>query len=203
MSTNRGWLAVKGKDGAAVFAELDLVPSGEAAPRARRGMAMMLPNGWFVVVTRFASPLLTEDSLLALSKGCRVVAVQWDETAASFATAYEDGKPAWHVEHNTDSEAVRVLVTSGQLPPTFDILHARFEAEQDAADAEGNDVDCFHALPVELAEAVTGFEYDMGAGAYGVAQFDGWKMGEDAIPRAASRRLKRMIRASRPWWKFW
>lgn len=202
MTGSRGWLAVKGKDGDAVFAALDLVPSGEVSAHARRGMSVALPNGWFIVVTRFASPLLTEDSLLPLSAGCKVVAVRWDEFSGSMVTAYENGKPAWHVEHHADS-AVRALSTSGELPPTFDILHARFEAEQDAADALGNDVDCFQALPVELAETVTGFEYDMGAGAYGVASFNGWKITQETTPRAASRRLKRMTRAHRPWWKFW
>jgi hypothetical protein len=203
MAGTRGWLAVKGKESAAVLAELDLVGTGEAYPKAERGACIALPNGWFVVITRFASPLLTEDSLLPLSKGCTVVAVQWDEASVSVATAWANGKPAWHVEHNGES-GVRVLVTSGELPPSFDALHARFEAEQDEADAAGDDVDCFHALPVELAETATGFEYDLAAKAYGVPAFDGWKMGQEAIPRAASRRLRRrMARSARPWWRFW
>lgn len=203
MAGSRGWLAVKGKDGAAIFAELDLVRTDEAATHPQRGASIALPNGWFVIITRFASPLLTEDSLLPLSAGCSVIGVQWEQDGLSVATAYENGKPAWHVEHNGES-GVRVLVTSGLLPAAFDILHARFEIEQDAADAAGDDVDCFHALPVELAETVTGFEYELGAGAYGLAAFDGWKIGQEAIPRAASRRLRRrMARSARPWWKFW
>ncbi|MGA7438079.1 MAG: hypothetical protein WBW32_08130 [Luteibacter sp.] len=203
MTGSRGWLAVKGKDAAAVLAELDLVRTPESSLHAQRGLSIALPGGWFIVITRFASPLLTEDALLPLSQGCKVVGVQWDENAISVATAYENGKPSWHVEHNAESE-VRVLVTSGELPPSFDILHARFESEQDAADAAGEDVDCFHALPVELAETVTGFEYELGAGAYGVDAFEGWKVGQDVIPRAASRRLRRrMARSARPWWRFW
>jgi hypothetical protein len=203
MAGSRGWLAVKGKAGEAVLAELDLVRTGETASHAQRGLFIALPSGWFVVITRFGSPLLTEDSLLPLSRGCTVVGVQWDESEISVATAYQDGKPAWHVEHNGES-GVRVLVTSGELPSSFDILHARFETEQDAADITGEDVDCFHALPVELAETVTGFEYELGAGAYGVTAFEAWKVGQEAIPRAASRRLRRrMARSARPWWKFW
>lgn len=203
MAGSRGWLAVKGKDGPAVLAELELVRTEDTSSHPQRGMSIALPSGWFVVITRFASPLLTEDSLLPLSQGCKVIGVQWDEASVSVATAYENGKPAWHVEHNAES-AVRVLVTSGELPPPFDVLHARFESEQDAADEAGEDVDCFHALPVELAETVTGFEYEFGAGAYGVPAFEGWKIGQEPIPRATSRRLRRrMARSARPWWKFW
>jgi len=203
MAGSRGWLAVKGKDGPAVLAELELVRTEDTSSHPQRGMCIALPSGWFVVITRFASPLLTEDSLLPLSQGCKVIGVQWDEASVSVATAYENGKPAWHVEHNAES-AVRVLVTSGELPPPFDVLHARFESEQDAADEAGEDVDCFHALPVELAETMTGFEYEFGAGAYGVPAFEGWKIGQEPIPRATSRRLRRrMARSARPWWKFW
>lgn len=203
MAATLGWLAVKGKDDAAVFAELDLARNGETSPRAKRGFCLALPSGWFVVVARAGSPLLTEDSLLPLSKGCRVVSVQHDETY-SVATCYENGAVLWHVEHAAQDAEVRVLVTSGHLPPGFDVLHARFESEQDLADADGRDVDCFIALPVELAEMVTGFEYDFGAAAYGLPAFEGWKMGEEVISRAASRRLRRrMARSARPWWRFW
>ncbi|MDF3982677.1 hypothetical protein P3W24_17840 [Luteibacter sp. PPL201] len=204
MAATLGWLAVKGKDDAAVFAELDLVRNGDTSPRARRGFCLALPSGWFVVVARAGSPLLTEDTLLPLSKGCRVVSVQHDETAYSVATCYDDGAVLWHVEHAARDDEVRVLAASGALPPGFDVLHARFESEQDIADEEGRDVDCFVALPVELAEMYTGFEYDFGAAAYGRAAFDGWKLGAEVIPRAASRRLRRrMARSARPWWRFW
>jgi len=204
MPATLGWLAIKGKDETAVFAELDLTRNGETSPRAKRGFCLTLPSGWFVVVARAGSPLLVEDAVLPLSKGCTVVSVQYDATAYSMATCYEDGAVRWHVEHAAQADEVRVLVSSGSLPPGFDVLHARFESEQDLADADGRDVDCFLALPVELAEMVTGFEYDFGAAAYGVTAFDGWKMGEEVIPRAASRRLRRrMARSARPWWRFW
>ncbi|KAF1007081.1 MAG: hypothetical protein GAK28_02052 [Luteibacter sp.] len=204
MTAPLGWLAVKGKPGDAVFAELDLVAHAETSTHAKRGFAIALPSGWFVVVTRFASPLLTEDTLLPLSKGCQVIGVQYDPSSTSFATCYVEGEVAWHVEHGASESDVRILVTSGTLPSAFDVLHARFEMEQDLADEEGHDVDCFLALPVELAETVTGFEYDLAASAYGLTAFDGWKLGQEAIPRAASRRLRRrMARAARPWWKFW
>ncbi|MET0506166.1 MAG: hypothetical protein ABWZ85_12650, partial [Luteibacter sp.] len=78
MGTSIGWLAVNGKSADDVLAELDLVRNGQVATHPRRGFSLDLPNGWFVVVSRFATPLIAEDAVRRLSRGCTVVTCEYD-----------------------------------------------------------------------------------------------------------------------------
>jgi hypothetical protein len=205
-----GWLAVRGKDADAVLAELDLVRNEQTATDARRGFAIALPSGWFVVVTRFASPLIAEASLRPLSRGCTVVTCeQEDHTMVSAATCYINGLRTWHVEHDGQEGATRHVVCKGEPPRAFDAIHARIEALQDASDAEGDDADHFYSLPPELAQSVTTFDVDLRANAYGEVVFTGWTAKETLKPGTKPQipwKLRREMvkaRASRPWWKFW
>ncbi|SKB37338.1 hypothetical protein [Luteibacter sp. 22Crub2.1] len=210
MGVSVGWLAVKGKDGDAVLAALDLVRNEQTTTEPRRGYAIELPSGWFVVVTRFASPLIAEESLRPLSRGCTVITCEQEEhVMVSAATCYVDGLRTWHVEHDGEGDDVRHIVSHGEPPPAFDAIHARIEALQDASDAEGDDVDHFYSLPPELAQSVTTFDVDLPASAYGKLVFTGWTAKETLAPGATPqlpRKLRREMvkaRAARPWWKFW
>jgi len=82
MGVSIGWLAVRGKDADTVLGALDLVRNGSTESHPRRGYAITLPSGWFVVVTRFASPLIAEESLRPLSRGCTVVTLRAGRSAA-------------------------------------------------------------------------------------------------------------------------
>jgi len=105
MGASIGWLAVKGKDSDAVLGALDLVRNEQTESHPRRGFAITLPSGWFVVVTRFASPLIAEESLRPLSRGCTVVTCeQDDQQLVSAATCYVDGLRTWRVEHDGQQE---------------------------------------------------------------------------------------------------
>lgn len=210
MGASIGWLAVKGKDADAVLGALGLVRNEQTESHPRRGFAITLPSGWFVVVTRFASPLIAEESLRPLSRGCTVITCeQDDQQLVSTATCYVDGLRTWRVEHDGQQDDTRHLASQGSLPRAFDAIHARIEALQDQADAEGEDADHFFFLPPELAHSVTTFDEARPASAYGVAAFEGWtpvealKPGRKATLPWSVRRAMVTARADRPWWKFW
>ncbi|WP_413625267.1 hypothetical protein [Luteibacter sp. Lutesp34] len=209
MATSIGWLAVKGKGGDDVLAELDLVRNEQTASHPRRGFALALPNGWYAVVTRFAAPLIAEDAMRRLSRGCVVVTCEYDDQVmVSSATCYVNGLRNWRAEHDGQQDDTRNLSTSGSLPAAFDAIHARMESMQDAADAEGDDVDHYYSLPIELAQSVTTFHADLPASAYGAVACEGWIPAEVATPPPADPELPRKVRkavakATRPWWKFW
>lgn len=210
MGVSIGWVAVKGKDADTVLGALELVRNGETTSHPRRGYAITLPSGWFVVVTRFASPLIAEASLRPLSRGCTVVTCeQDDQQLVSTAACYVDGLRSWTVEHDGQQDDTRHLASKGNLPLAFDAIHARIEALQDATDADREDVDHFYFLPPELAHGVTTFDEALPASAYGVAAFEGWtpaealKPGRKAELSWSVRRAMVKARADRPWWKFW
>jgi hypothetical protein len=205
-----GWLAVKGKDGDAVLSALDLVRNDQTSTHPRRGFAIALPSGWFVVVTRFASPLIAEESLRPLSHGCTVVTCAQDEQQlVSSATCYVDGIRSWHVEHDGQQDDTRHLSSRGNLPVAFDVIHARIESLQDKADSYGDDLDHFFTLPPELAQSVTMFDDDVPCTAYGDVVFQGWTPVETLTPGGKPqipwnlRREMVKARAARPWWQFW
>ncbi|MGF6711455.1 hypothetical protein QFZ41_002419 [Luteibacter sp. W1I16] len=209
MGASIGWLAVKGKGGDEVRAALDLVPNGHTAAQPRRGFSIALPNGWFVVVTRFAAPLIAEDDMRRLSRGCVLVTCEYDDDVmVSSATCYVNGIRNWRAEHDGQQDDTRDLSTSGSLPAAFDAIHARIESLQDAADAEGDDVDHYYSLPIELAQSVTTFHADLPASAYGATACEGWVVAEATATAPADPDLPRKVRkavekATRPWWKFW
>lgn len=208
MGTSIGWLAVNGRGGNEVLAALDLVPNGQAATHPRRGFSIDLPNGWFVVVSRFAAPLIAEDAMRRLSRGCTVVTCEYDDSVmVSSASCYVNGLRNWRAEHDGEDDN-RHLATSGGLPQAFDAIHARIESMQDSADAEGDDVDHYYSLPIELAQSVTSFHAELPASAYGVGTCEGWSLAEATatpsvdpdLPRKARRAVEK---ATRPWWKLW
>jgi hypothetical protein len=210
MGVSIGWLAVKGKDADTVLGALDLVRNGETTSHPRRGYAITLPSGWFVVVTRFASPLIAEESLRPLSRKCMVVTCeQDDQQLVSSSTCYIDGIRSWTVEHDGQQDDTRHLSSNGELPRAFDAIHARIEALQDASDADGDDADHFYFLPAELAQSVTTFDEELPASAYGATAFEGWVQAEALKPGRkpnlpwSVRRAMVKARAERPWWKFW
>ncbi|SEW12917.1 hypothetical protein [Luteibacter sp. 329MFSha] len=209
MGASIGWFAVKGKHGDEVLAAMDLVRNGKVATHPGRGYSLDLPNGWFVVVSRFAAPLIAEAEMRRLSRGCTVLVCEYDDQVmVSSSACYVNGLRNWRAEHDGQQDDSRHLSTSGGLPPAFDAIHARIEAMQDAADAEGDDVDHYYSLPVELAQSVTTFHADLPASAYGAAACDGWSFA-DATPSAPvdpdlPRKARRAVeKATRPWWKLW
>jgi hypothetical protein len=209
MAASIGWLAVKGKGGDEVLAALDLVRNEQTASHPRRGFALALPNGWYAVVTRFAAPLIAEDAMRRLSRGCVVVTCEYDDQVmVSASTCYVNGLRNWRAEHDGQQDDTRDLSTSGSLPAAFDAIHARIESMQDTADAEGDDVDHYYSLPIELAQSVTTFHADLPASAFGAASYEGWTPAEVVAPPPADPDLPRKVRkavakATRPWWKFW
>jgi len=210
MTSATGWVAIKGMDGDAVFAALDLVRNEQTSTHPRRGFAITLPSGWFIVVTRFASPLIAEESLRPLSRGCTVVTCEQDEhQLVSSAACYIDGIRSWHVEHDGQQDDTRHLSTKGDLPRAFDAIYARIESLQDKADAYGDDLDHYFTLPPELAQSVTTFDDEVPCTAYGDIVFHGWTPAETLKPGQKPQipwKLRREMvkaRAARPWWKFW
>jgi len=208
VGTSIGWLAVNGKSADVVLAELELVRNGQVAMHPRRGFSLALPSGWFVVVSRFATPLIAEDAVRRLSRGCTVVTCEYDDhVMVSSAACYMNGLRNWRAEHD-GGEDTRQLAAIGSLPPAFDAIYARIESMQDAADAEDDDIDHYYSIPIELAQSVTTFHAGLPASAYGVGTCDGWSLVEATATPPVDPDLPRKARAAvekatRPWWKIW
>ncbi|SFW54101.1 hypothetical protein [Luteibacter sp. UNCMF366Tsu5.1] len=209
MGASVGWFAVKGKGRDEVFAALDLVRNERTASHPGTGYSLALPNGWFAVVTRFESPLIADADMRRLSHGCVVITCEYDDhVMVSSSTCYVNGLRNWRAEHDGQHDDNRHLATSGSLPAAFDAIHARIETMQDAADTDGDDVDHYYSLPIELAQSVTTFHADLPASAYGATLCEGWTLVEATAVPAADPDLPRKVRkavakATRPWWKLW
>jgi hypothetical protein len=91
-----------------------------------------------------------------------VVAVS-DEEHVMFSSAeyWNNGKQRWLVSHAGDlgCDHKRWLIEKGELPPSYEETKSRLILEQEEA---GDEVDYIHSMPLELAETMTGFNYDKG-----------------------------------------
>jgi hypothetical protein len=113
-------------------------------------------GGWYVVVSGDFE-LIEADNMEAWSAGGRLVAAVVSEGAMNaLAMEWRDGKQVWSVYHD-GSEGGDTLNVEGQLPPAFEPIRARLMAAQTR---EQGPVDHVFDIPLELAEAVTGFRHD-------------------------------------------
>jgi hypothetical protein len=120
----------------------------------------VLPGGWYVVVfDEYDHPLLGNEVLQEVSKGCELVAAGAEEhVMASFAEGWRDGGWLWSISHDAQ-EAFDHLATEGSVPEGFEAIRAQAFEEQQASGGAEADVDYFFDVPLDVAKLVTGFSH--------------------------------------------
>ena len=172
------WLAVRGKQPAAVFAELDLRPTGR---RSIEGEAPLVgaasTDGWCLIVADAAEHrLLDPDVLAPLSRGCEVVTCTVEEHVMfSEATGWHDGRERWRVSHRGVDGPVG-LDESGDFPIQYASIRDRLQARQAAEGGEDADVDYLFDIPVTLVHALTGYRHDEDSPAFAQAGIEGMEI---------------------------
>jgi hypothetical protein len=142
--------------------DLGLSPTGERdeLPAESPIGGAALDGGWYVVVfDEYDHPLLGEQELRKLSKGCELVAAGAEEhVMASFSEGWRDGEWIWAVTHDAD-QGLQHLDAEGSLPEGFEALRRERLEEQEAAGGDDADVDHVFDIPLDVAVQITGFSH--------------------------------------------
>jgi len=177
MGYSLSWLAVKGKSPVAVRAALGLRPTGarESIPEADLSAAE-LPGGWHLIVSDHTEHVAPDAALQMLFAGCELVTCFVEEhVMCSAAAGWKDGRKLWSVTHDAQRGGDH-LAADGDLPPDYAAISARLLAKQHADDLKkppssrrwqrkSKDFsqmrcDYIFNIPVELAQALTGYTHD-------------------------------------------
>lgn len=161
MGESVGWLAVRGVPPAEVLEALELVRTDAPDTTDAEWTGVLLPDGWYVVVSRAGvDPLVDPARLARLSAGAgELVACFLEEHVMCSTTfAWRSGAEVWSVDHDPAEEAG--LRATGKVPPAFRSLRKAAEARQAEEDAGRQQVDFLFDVPIELARLVTGFAHD-------------------------------------------
>lgn len=177
MGYSLSWLAIKGKSPDTVREALGLRPTGarEEFPESEL-CAAELPGGWYLVVSDHTPYVAPDAALPTLSAGCELVTCFVEEhVMASAATGWKDGRKLWSVTHDAQ-RGHEHFVAEGDLPPDYAAIRDRLLAKQRQEDVEkppsaraaqrkSGDFsqmrcDYLFNIPVDLAQALTGYTHD-------------------------------------------
>ena len=89
----------------------------------------------------------------------------------STASGWSLGRRIWSVTHDR-ARGPEHLATDGTLPLIFDRIHERLRLEQSNARHRNDGIDYFFYIPVDLAESLCGYRYDMEPREAGVDLFE-------------------------------
>jgi hypothetical protein len=174
MGYSQSWLAVRGKPRASVLDALGLEGTGKREEIAESPIVGAdLPGGWFLVVMdRACHRFLDEQNLRRVSAGCDIVTGDVEEhVMVSAATGWDDGHKVWSVTHNAQ-RGTEHLDSQGELPPAYVRIRDRLRSEQQAAGGPNAEVDHIFDVPVELAQSLTGYRYDLDISGAGDKPFE-------------------------------
>jgi hypothetical protein len=162
MGFSLSWAAVKGGTPQAVQEAFALRGTGaqEEIPESDITGAE-LPGGWYMLVSNRDGLRLTEDAKLSrLSRVGEVIMCYVEEhVMCSFAACWRDGRLIWSVYHDAQS-SIESLDVKGEPPATFAAIRDRLRLEQAKAGGKEAGVDHIFDIPVELAQAITGYQHD-------------------------------------------
>jgi hypothetical protein len=154
------WITVRGKQPAALRAELKLRETGrrEYVPESDVTEAL-LPSGWHLIF--FNDPLAAEradGTLCQISRDAEAMAFLVEETAmVSMARGYAGGKRVWEVVHDAD-QGLEHLEATGSLPASFPAIRDRLLGE---LKADETPCDYLFDVPAEICKAEAGFRHDL------------------------------------------
>lgn len=155
------WVAFKDLPLAEAALALGLMQSGQSEAVFDYDVNGARIGNWSVVIFNDLHVDLAEPrELVRLSSGREIVVVHISETTMmQWAERWKNGRQVWNVQH-TSEEGPRHLEASGSLPAEFADIRRRRFAEQDAEDAGDAEADFIADIPLDLAEAATGFRHD-------------------------------------------
>src|SRR5579863_1349181 len=169
------WIAFEDKTAAEVAGLLGLSPSGEfdEVPRDMFSGARF-GTGWYVVVIdKYGHKFVKARTLERVSTATGVIAATVEEHVMfSSAEAWKSGRLTWKITHEGEN-GPRNLKEQGSLPAEYSPIKTRLLAAQQEEDAGGREVDYFFDMPLDLAEAITGYKHDKAV----VARFEILKRG--------------------------
>ena len=116
-----------------------------------------------MIVSNHGSPALMEKKMLArASAEAEVVCCFVEEHCmCSSAQGWRNGSEMWSVFHEAATGGISHLETKGDLPAAFNGIRDQQRAKQEAAGGSKAGVDYIFDIPVELAQALTGYRHDV------------------------------------------
>src|SRR3954467_736534 len=161
MGFSLGWLATRNIDPQILYEALQLRPTTMRKPAlSSAAMAGALPSGWHLLLMNRTERLMTDAFLADVSKGGEAVGCFVEEHVMySAAVGWRAGAKVWSVGHDSEKGTMHLDV-AGDVPDAFSAVRMRCETAQRLEDAGEPEVDHFFDIPVDLAEAVTGFRHD-------------------------------------------
>jgi hypothetical protein len=164
------WLAVKGKALPDLLAQFELALTGETEEIPESDIASAeLPSGWNLILWNDGPPPPEAQFAGASSNGQSIFYFVEEHVMSSLCDSWKDGSLAWSVRHNATWKNGHVyegesLAIDGQPRDPFPTIRARLEAEQKEHNKTKqpieHQVDFVFDIPVDLAEALTGFRHD-------------------------------------------
>jgi hypothetical protein len=167
-------LVVRGKNVEAILACLSLQrATGKRGYRESKIIGAQLPSGDYLISTNFDTPYAQDETLSRLSINAGVITCKVeDHCMFSSASAWNNGRRIWHVEHDSEL-GITHLRTEGSLPPQFAEISSRLIAKQQEPQGDENLCDYIFDIPVELARVITGFRYDQDVPGLGDDAYEG------------------------------
>ena len=160
MGFTNTWIGFQGLGRAEALARVGLVEDEDAEDF----FIGELGNGWTILVGEqenlgFGGAL----RMAALSDGRTLVSADVaDKVGICSAHAYRDGVRLWAALRDPDAiDAPFGLAVEGELPAELEAVRDRLIARQREADAAGERVDHMWEMPLDFAEALTGFRHDV------------------------------------------
>ncbi|XAL98776.1 hypothetical protein OT109_14450 [Phycisphaeraceae bacterium D3-23] len=155
MGASLSWVAVQDRSKAELLDLLGLaVSTAEAETNDSEYFGYAMPSGWYVVLSGRGD--LTE---LPTVPGEQAVACSVEENVmVSIATGWSRGECTWRITHDSE-QGIEHLETEGDLPDCFASIRDGLFAEQAQFDAERPQVDYIFDIPVQVAKALTGYDY--------------------------------------------
>jgi hypothetical protein len=157
MGWSCSWIAVRGKETAAILQALALRRPGFFERRDGSWMCADQPDGWFVVFApRNSAPAEFQDRVFGeLSQEGELVFSTVDERAMYSSSAYwKGGERIWSVVYD-ELEAPDHLATSGRLPSSYQAQREDLEEEESGL---------LFDVPLALGAELTDFRHDDAGG---------------------------------------
>ncbi len=174
MGFSQSWLGVKRVSPRVILEALALCGTGgcDVVPDAPLN-GVGLPGEWYLVIANNQPPEFFQDSVLQRlsADGEVVICFVEEHVMYSSATGWKNGRKAWSVLHDSQRD-VEHLEAAGDLPSIFASIRDRLRSEQKAGGGRSENVDFIFDVPVDLAEALTGYRYNADIPALGERPFE-------------------------------
>src|SRR5215204_1618082 len=161
MGFSLGWLATRHIDPRNLYEPLHARPTGIKGPAlSSAAMAGPIPSGWHLFLMNRQERLVADALLADISKPGDAVGCFIEEHAMySAAVHWRQGAKVWSIVHDSD-KGIMHLDVAGDVPEALSVARARCDAAQRLDHAGDPEVDHMFDIPVDVAQAVTGFRHD-------------------------------------------